>query len=325
MPPFIDFVVAYFRALPQHLTAPWFYVVLVLIALQYRRSAALERRLWGRVRQSVFWHMLVSLLFGLLGGLLGSILLLSVGVTLAGNWLLYVWVVAIVLAFVSARLMCFAYAGGLVALASLFLGWPKIDVPSLLALVALLHTVESILMYASGHLGAIAVSVKNSHGEIVSGYSLQKFWPVPLLALMALPLEMPTGVPTIPMPDWWPLILPQGLGATFSYWMIPIVAGLGYGELAITTTPQQKARQSAWKLAVYSGILFALAFLATRVSAFSYIAALFAPLGHEFLVWTTHRQEMQGRPLVMASPETEEFIETRFTSPLDYLAKLWGR
>jgi len=325
MPPFLDFASAYIRALPQHLTAPWFYVVLVLIALQYRRTASLERRLWGGVKQSVFWQVLVSLLFGLLGGILGSILLLSVGVTLAGDSLIYTWVVAIALAFVSARLMCFAYAGGLVALSSLLFGWPKVDVPSLLALVALLHTVESILMYFSGHLGALAVSVRNSRGDIVSGYSLQKFWPVPLLALMALPLEMPTGVPTIAMPDWWPLILPQGLGATFSYWMIPIVAGLGYGELAITTTPQQKARQSAWKLALYSGVLFALAFLGTRVSLVLYLAALFAPIGHEVLIWTTNRQEMHGKPLLMASPETEEFLEARFASPLDYLARLWGR
>ncbi|MBS3873801.1 MAG: PDZ domain-containing protein [Firmicutes bacterium] len=325
MPPFLAFASAYLRALPQHLTAPWFYVVLILIALQYRRTASLERRFWGREKQSVLWHMLVSLLFGVLGGILGSILLLSVGVTLAGNWLVYTWVVAIILAFVSARLMCFAYAGGLVALSSLLFGWPKVDIPSLLALVALLHTVESILMYLSGHLGAIAVSVRTSRGDIVAGYSLQKFWPVPLLALMALPLAMPAGVPTIPMPDWWPLIRPQGLGDTFSFWMIPIVAGLGYGELAITTTPQQKARQSAWKLALYSGVLFALAFLATRFSVFLYIAALFAPIGHELLVWTTNRQEMNGRPLLSVSPDTDVFLEARFTSPLDYLAKLWGR
>lgn len=302
-----------------------FYVVIVLIALQYRRAAALERRLYGRVRHNVLWQVLVSLFFGLLGGVLGSILLLSIGVTLSGNWLIYVWIVAILLAFVSPRLMCFAYAGGVVALSALLTGWPTIDIPSLLALVALLHAVESILMFLSGHLGALLVNVKNWRGEIVAGYSLQKFWPVPLLALLALPLPMPPGVATIPMPDWWPLVLPRGLGETFSFWMIPIVAGLGYGELAITTTPRRKAKQSAVKLALYSAVLFALAFLANRHAVFLYLAALFAPLGHELLVWTANQQEMSGVPLVQASIESDVYLEARFTSPLDYLARLWRR
>ncbi|MBS3937497.1 MAG: PDZ domain-containing protein [Peptococcaceae bacterium] len=325
MPPFSTFFIAYIRSLPQYLLSPMFYVVVVLIALQYRRAAALERRIYGRTKQNVLWQVLSSLVFGVLGGVLGSILLLSIGVTLSGNWLIYIWVVAILLAFISARLMCFAYAGGLVALCTLVFGWPAIDIPSLLALVALLHAVESILMYLSGHMGAMLVNVKNWRGEIVAGYSLQKFWPVPLLALLALPMPMPPDVATIPMPEWWPLILPQGLGASFSFWMIPIVAGLGYGELAITTTPRQKAKQSAFKLAAYSAVLFALAYLATRSAVFLYVAALFAPLGHELLVWTANRQEMNGVPLVVAPAETDLYLETKFSSPLDYLVRLWRR
>lgn len=302
-----------------------FYIVIALIALQYRRAATLERRLHGYVRHDVLRQVITSLFFGLLGGALGSILLLSVGVTLSGNWLIYVWVVAILLAFLSPRLMCFAYAGGLVALFALLTGWPSIDIPSLLALVALLHAVESLLMFFSGHLGAMQVNVKNLRGEIVSGYSLQKFWPVPLLALLALPLPMPSGVATIGMPDWWPLVLPRGLGETFSFWMIPIVAGLGYGELAITTTPRRKAKQSAYKLALYSAVLLALALLASRYSIFLYLAALFAPLGHELLVWSANQQEMRGVPLMQSRLESDVYLETKFASPLDYLARLWRR
>jgi len=306
---------AYLRALPQFLTTPLFYVVIALIVSQYMRSAALERKLWGRPRLSVLRLVLLSLAYGVVGGLLGSLLLLGVGVALSGGWMLYVWMVALALAFVSPRLMCFAYAGGFVALSSLFLGWPALDIPSLLALVALLHAVESVLMYLSGHIGAVPVSVKNSLGEIVAGFSLQKFWPVPLLALAAIPGQVPPGAPTIAMPDWWPLILPHNITPEFGLWMIPVVAGLGYGELAITTTPKQRARQSAGKLAIYSLMLFLLAWSSARWDALLYAGALFAPLGHELLVWTTNRREMQGQPLYSSPAEGLRLLDVLPSSP----------
>ncbi len=306
---------AYLRSLPQFLVTPLFYVVIALIVSQYMRSASLERKLWGRPRLPVWKLLVLSLVYGVVGGLLGSLLLLGVGVALSGGWMLYVWMVALALAFVSPRLMCFAYAGGIVAISSLVLGWPVLDIPALLALVALLHAVESVLMYLSGHIGAVPVSIKNALGEIVGGFSLQKFWPVPLLALAVIPGQVPPGVETIPMPEWWPLILPANITAAYSLWMIPVVAGLGYGELAITTTPRQRARQSAGKLAFFSLTLFLLAWLSTRMDAFLYVGAIFAPLGHELLVWTTNRREMQGKPLHGGTAAGLQMLDVLPSSP----------
>ncbi len=72
-------------------------------------------------------------------------------------------------------------------------------------------------------------------------------------------------------------------------------------------------------------MLFALAYLATRSAVFLYVAALFAPLGHELLVWTANRQEMNGVPLARVPAETDLYLETKFSSPLDYLVRLWRR
>jgi len=257
----------------------------------------MEIKLWGRPRHSTLLQVVLSLFFGILGGFVGSLLLLGIGVALSGSWMLYVWIVALALAFISSRLMCFAYAGGIVALSSLLIGWPRLDISSLLGLVALLHAVEAVLMFFSGHIGAVPVNVKNMRGEIVGGFSLQKFWPVPLLALALVPQVLPPDVGSIAMPDWWPLIMPQNLNMQFSFWMIPVVAGLGYGELAVATTPKKRSRESAAKLAGYSLALFLLAYLSTRHPAFLYVGAIFAPLGHELLVWTTNQREMSGRPL----------------------------
>ena len=306
---------SYIKAIPGFLLSPLFYIVLLLIISQYARAAGMEKRLWGRPRNSVLKQVLISLFFGLLGGFMGSLLLLGVGVALSGSWLLYVWGVALALAFVSARLMCFAYAGGIVAMSSLLLGWPKLDISSLLALIALLHAVESLLMFMSGHLGAIPVNVKNSYGEIVGGYSLQKFWPVPLVALAVVPQLLPAGIGSIPMPDWWPLIMPQTLTENFSFWMIPVVAMLGYGELAVSTNPKKRARESAAKLAGYSLVLFFIAYMSTKSAYFLYLGALFAPIGHELLVWTTNRREMAGRPLYAGSPVGLKLLDILPKSP----------
>jgi hypothetical protein len=311
---------SYVRALPDYLSMPLFYVVLFLIYTQYRRAASLEKALYGRPMHSITKHLVISTLFGIAGGLVGSMLLLSLGIALSGNWILYVWVAALGMAFISPRLMCFAYGGGIVALISLIFGWPDIDIASLLGLVAVLHGVESVLMLLSGHMGAVPVRVKNSlDGSIVGAYSLQKFWPVPLLALAIVPGVIPPEVGAISMPNWWPLIVPAGLTLNHSFWMIPVVAGLGYGEMAVSTTPKARARQSALKLAIYSGILFLLAYLAGRVPFFLYLGAIFAPLGHELLVWTTNRQEMGGRALHKAVPGELRVFDVIEGSPA------WGR
>lgn len=316
MLPLATLGMSYLKALPEYLRMPLFYVVLFLIYTQYRRAASLEKALYGRPMHSITKHLAISTVFGIAGGLVGSMLLLSLGVALSGNWILYVWAAALALAFVSPRLMCFAYGGGIVALSSLLLGWPEIDIASLLGLVAVLHGVESVLMLLSGHIGAVPVRVKNSlDGSIVGAYSLQKFWPVPLLALAIAPGVIPPDVGAISMPEWWPLIIPAGLTLNHSFWMIPVVAGLGYGEMAVSTTPRERARQSALKLAIYSAVLFLLAYLAGRYGFFLYAGAVFAPLGHELLVWTTNRQEMGGRALHKAVPGELRVFDVLQNSP----------
>ena len=45
------------------------------------------------------------------------------------------------------------------------------------------------------------------------------------------------------MPDWWPLIKSNLLADTENilYVMVPVIAGLGYGDITLTTHPRKKA------------------------------------------------------------------------------------
>ncbi|ACV64655.1 PDZ/DHR/GLGF domain protein [Desulfofarcimen acetoxidans DSM 771] len=288
-----------------------FWVVVLLIAFQYRRTNKEKERIAGMETKTLslknifnssgfIRDTLAATGFGLLGGLLGSLLMVYIGLTLSGSGLLYLWPLAILLMLIDARFLCFAYAGGILALSSLLLGFPRINIPQLIALVAVLHMVESVLILASGHLGASPVYIKNRVGRIVGGFTLQKFWPIPLVGLLVV--GQGAMVDGVDMPGWWPLIksgLP-GDPNSFIYTLLPVVAGLGYGDVAIARTPNQKSRMSAFFLGLYSLILLLLALVADRSRFLALLAALFAPLGHELVIFIGKQVELVSPPLYAA-------------------------
>lgn len=288
----------------QVLVHPLFWVVIGLVALQYYRVASLRRSfLPGRGR--VVRDTVISTLFGLLGGYVGSLLVIGTGLTLSGSGLWYLLPVAVALMLLSPRFLCFAYAGGLVALANLIFGFPQISIPQVMALVAILHFIEALLILLSGHLGAVPAYVRVSGEHIIGGFTLQKFWPLPVVVLILVG-TLPPGGEAVIMPDWWPLIRPDFPGAgddNLAYTMIPLVAALGYGDIATARTPAAKSRVSALHLAGYSLTLFALAFLAGREPLLAWAAALFSPLGHELVIRIGKRTEMNAAPLYTPRPD----------------------
>ncbi|HUW65446.1 MAG TPA: PDZ domain-containing protein [Spirochaetia bacterium] len=274
---------------------PVFWLVVVLVAFLYRRVEGLRQKTFGLRRPGAFLvETLKATVWGLGGGLFGSLVMVLAGVTLSASSLAYLWPLAILLMFINARFLCFSYAGGILALANLLFGWPALDVAQLMALVAVLHLVESLLILVSGHRGAVPTYVRSSRGEVVGGFVLQKFWPLPVVALVAL--QAP--VSGLSMPGWWPLL---GAGPALAYGLIPVVAALGYGDLALARAPEQKSRQQFAVLFLYSLILLALAVLSRWEPFLLWVAALFAPLGHEGVIHLGSRLEYGG-PTYYARP-----------------------
>lgn len=275
----------------------FFWIVLALVALQYRRIAKARENMFGIRGNTVFRDTAKATAYGVAGGLVGSYLLVMTGVNLTGLGINFLWPLALLLMLINPRFLCFSYAGGVIALCSLLLGEPNIDIPQLMGLIAILHLVESLLIYFSGHVGATPMFTKNSAGQMVGGFTLQKFWPLPIVAVAFLPGI--SGFTTLPpMPDWWPVIkfghefIPGMVGVLF-----PFVAGLGYGDLAIAHTPVEKSKMSARNLSIFSLVLLTLALLAPHFQLFKYLAALFAPLGHEAVIFIGQRTELNGKPI----------------------------
>lgn len=292
--PFVEIAPLVLQTILMVVLDPLFLLVVGIVALQYHRMGRVRERFFGMKPRGLWRDVALATLFGLLGGVMASYLMVLVGLTLSDSGLMYLWPLAILLMFIDARFLCFAYAGGILALSSLLFGWPSISVPQILGLVAILHMVEAFLILVSGHLGAVPTFIKNAQGKVVGGFALQKFWPIPLAALIVVGhSSVPTG--GVNMPDWWPL-LRSGLGANVDdiiYSLMPVVAGLGYGDLAASRTPEQKGRISAAILGVYSILLLALAVGADHFPAIGFVAALFSPLGHELVIYLGKGMELK--------------------------------
>lgn len=333
--PVLEIIFLILRSSFDVLIEPMFWLVIALVGFQYRQQQRSQENMFGI---SVFdWkkQTVRAAWYGILGGWLGSFLLTLIGVTVNHLGLSYVWPVAIALMLIHARFLCFAYAGGLVAISYLLFGWPAISVPHMLSLVAILHITESFLIAISGRFSAVPIILRHED-RLVGAFTLQNFWPLPLIVLLVVGLpaeQIPQGM--VHMPDWWPP-LPFGTdpppGKQWVHMLIPVVAALGYADIAVSSPPKQKRMQSAFFLFLYSLTLLTLAVLCGRYSWLQLPAALLSPLGHEFLIWFENRREMRGQPLYVHGDEGLTVLDTIADSPArkagvqpgDVLLSLYG-
>ncbi len=275
-------------------------VVFVFVYRQYQKLQLYERRLFGLNRINPLIDTATAAIYGLIGGLFATTLFVALGVSLSDSGIAYLWITALLLMLIHPRFLCFSYAGGLIGLLSLILGFPRVNIPSLMALVAILHLAESLLIAIDGYHNATPVYFKRGD-QVVGGFSLQKFWPVPFVALLGLVIvDRGLDLHVVSMPDWWPLFSSSGQvgeGQTIIYMLFPVIAALGYSDLATAELPKAKARRSALYLSIFSVILLGLAFLADRYPVLSILPVLFSPLGHELVIYLGQEAERSRPPV----------------------------
>ncbi len=274
-------------------------VVLGLVGVQYKRVQSIEERVYGRSQNKAFHQTIVSIGLGLVGGLLASVLLVVVGVTVSDSGIGYLLPTALLLFLFHPRFLCFSYAGGLLSVSNILFGWPKINVAAIMALVACLHAAEAFLIWLSGSGCATPLYIQTKNGKVAGGFSLQRFWPIPLIVLYLVKVPDVSSLQgLIHLPDWWPLISASpvaGPGLPVFVTM-PIVAALGYGDLSVARTPREKAKHTAKNLFIYSGLLLGFSVVASRWKAFSLVAALFGPIAHEVVIKTGSAEEFEPSP-----------------------------
>jgi len=294
---------------------PFFYLVIFLIAYLYHKMVQTEVKLLGWPYNDWRRQIIPSLVAGFAGGFIASLVLVLPGFYLS-IWGIYLMlIIAIMLLTIHPRFLCFAYSVGIVSvlvfLARLLVNdFPgeapgflnslaEIYIPGMLVLVAALHLTEAVLIYLSGHLGASPVFYKSPGGKIVGGFRLQRFWPVPLVLLIAADFHE-TLYETIEGPGWWPLSQPDLAGGMAGLLLVAAPVAMGYADMAISSTPREKSIYSSCYLAIYSLCLLGI----SLASVFHFLAVplgiIFAPLGHEIVVYLGNKREMECSPIYTA-------------------------
>jgi len=279
---------------------PIFLIVILLVYFQYRKLERMETSLYGKAVTPIKKKTAYSLVFGIAGGYLGTALMTALGITISIGDFSYLLPLAIFLMMVRSRYICFSYAGGIISLLSLLTAWPEINVSSMMAVVAVLHMIESILIYIDGNSFPTPIISRAEDNSICGGFYLQKFWPIPLIVIVAV---MGRDVPlnTGALPTWWPAFIPGGQSIqSVTLQLTGLVAVLGYGDMTLSRMPGEKTKIAAGRLALYSVALLILSLLSTKIYAFKFVAAIFAPLAHEGLILYSQREEKARKHLFEA-------------------------
>ncbi|NOU95136.1 serine protease [Paenibacillus sp. LMG 31456] len=282
------------QALLQLFMHPFYYVGILFVILQYRRQILFERKLFHTKLHSLLTETWRALLWGWIGGLTASAAMAAVGATIQADAVLLLWVLSLLLLFIRVRFLCWAYAIGIIGVLQVVCGafasrleptsgimaWfmntlLSLNMPSLLALIAILHLIEALLVRQQGAKTATPMFYASKRGKIVGGYNMQGFWPVVLFLLV--PLQGGSGIPL----PWTPLV---GGGLWNGGWTIisfPVM--IGFAEMTMSRLPQEKARLSAKLLALYACSVLLLAFLAYVWPVLTVVASLGCILLHEGL------------------------------------------
>ncbi len=278
-------------------------LVFALVYRQYAKILQYEQGFFRLRRINPLMETVTSLIYGIGGGVLATVLFILLGVSISNAGIAYLWLAAILLMLINPRFLCFAYAGSLVSISALLTGYPEIHVATLMALVAVLHLVESFLIFVNGYHNASPMFFKHESGKVVGGFALRKFWPMPTIALVGVVMvSSGMDLQSVPMPDWWPIFQP-GMEVPESHVLLhvlfPLVVALGYSDFVQTELPKARARRSAGLLLVYSLTLLALSILANSYEWLAILPVIFAPFGHELVVYWGRRREKQKAPIFL--------------------------
>ena len=295
---------------------PMFYLALFMVYWQCKNVHEQQKNMFGSENIPLLPSVLTSAATGMIGGVIASMLVLSTGLSVNQMGVEYLWPLALMLLFVNLRFLCFAYAGGMIALSNILFGWPDIAPANVLGLVAILHITESILVFIGGKYSDLPVYICHG-GQTVGGFMLSNFWPLPLILMVVVGVPQSETIQALNMPGWWPLFPIPAAEPEYNNIMVPITiaAVLGYSSVAITVDPAAKRRFSAIVLFTYSIILLGVSYLSIGSKAFGIIAALTSFLGHELAVRLDQRVEEKGEPLYRRRPEKMLVLDVMYDSP----------
>lgn len=292
--------------IPNLFLNPMLYIGLIILILLYRRQILLERKLFNSRIHFLTHEIFTSLGFGLLAGIIASALIITLGIVIHPLEMWLVWGISLFLILFNIRFLCLSYATGILGIAAGIIQYfdisstyliveliANVHIPSLIAIVAILHLFEAILIRLQASKQATPIFIETKRGKLAGAFHIQSYWLLPLFLVVATGEGNGINIPW----EWWPLI-GGGIGIT----ILPVPAIIGYNDLTSVYSPYRKSKKASNSLLIYSLILLAMAYTVELYVDYQVFAALFAAFGHEAIHLIGKRKEKQ-LPLKYVHPK----------------------
>lgn len=271
-------------------------VIMIAVRTQYERYMELRGEMGGLPSKSLREIVEEIILTGLITGFIGSFVIVAAGISIGQDAVKYLFFIMCLLLLINLRYLCISIAAGILVAINLIFGYPEIDVPSILGLVAILHFIEAALIYINKGKDSIPVYIKYQ-GNIAGAYLIRKFWLIPIVFMTFLS-QNAAGILSDSTANWWMLFRPETLKTgAYALGMDCLIAVLGYSDLAITKHPEKKSRETAELLFYYSALLFATAITSMSIRWLVYPGAFFCIAAHEGIYMYGRYKEKNGPPL----------------------------
>lgn len=319
--------VAYAIINPAHI------VILVILAMFFymknRRISIMQRMTIGESLNSPLELTLSQIVLGIIAGAIGSIILTNLGIVFNENsGIELIFIVSLFLVFVKKRFVCFSYSGSILALISITIGiitnltgmqsYLNINILSLMTFVGVLHIIEAFLVIIDGSRGAVPV-FSTKDGKIVGGFSLNRYWAMPIAILIAVSTQLSGSVgASINTPQWWPIINQAETAALVASSFIICVSlyGMaGYNAVTFTKLKRKKSVHSGMLILIYGITLSLVAQLASFGIIGELIVIIYAPLAHELMLKIQKKSEDKGKFIYVSDDEGVAVLEVAPSSP----------
>lgn len=324
------------RTMAYAIADPRLVFVLVLLGFllykKNRKIAMLQRMMVGEKVISPLELTLSQVVMGIMGGLIGSMMLSYLGVMFdVGAGIELLFFMSLFLLVLKPRWISFSYSAALLGAVTLILGWlknlnlvtldfnVKLDIGALVALVGVLSVVEGLLILADGHRGAIPIFT-NKDGKLAGGFSLERYWPVPIVIILFTTEALSGGGSTILTPDWWPFIrggINTSLLAAAVVSAIPIYSIIGYKQITFTQSKTSKTIFSSLLKMIYGVLLIAMYKIANYGVVFQGLLLIFMPLAQEGIALIENYRENKGNVKYVSDEEGITILDVMPNSPAE--------
>ncbi len=320
----MDILLITLKAVAYLLIEPYSVIVLLLLSLilyrKNRKTIIMQKMIIGQKVTTAFELTISEVVLGIFAGTAASLIMSYLGIFFREDSAIYlIFLISMFFMIFNPRFICFSYSGAALGMASLILlnmakllnmpqlNFVNIDIPALMSMVAILHLVEGILVMIDGDRGYVPVFT-NREDKIIGGFVLQRYWILPIAFMLMINNQALSNISQggAPMPNWWPLLktgLPLSVLNAAVIALTSFYGIIGYNAVTFTKTRKEKKIISGLYIVIYSLILFMLSRLAVMNTLLKVVVLIFAPVGHEAMLYIQKYFELKGEPRYISTEE----------------------